>query len=392
MVFFKNCSIDKMTMPTSLPRRFPEVLFPADFTALYQGGFSYAGSPSARGGGSNNVAGVSWPPRDGLASEEDLHRKGRQEEAIRMVRAAVQSRQRSRLNAITGGMAGRRGYQEMEGGCGECGGSGLSGGSFQSEGGFPFAGYGKPKRLQGGVMRTLAGRQAVAKRLTERVAEFNQRDAETFETPGFSNGQQPRAPPNESGVVVEQLGEHLAALSDAMTTGVWDKDTTKEAKGILTALTKVGHLIPQNQITMILRQVEGVLAEIVRTAGAPYPGNAANTPLAQKEKGILRLVYTILERAKTVLDDLSANSNLATDERRMRIGALGQTLARQTEAQRLGRLGGPARGYRAAPVYPGQNAGIFPGGVPVGWQNARNVPNAPFLPPGYNANDLDLFQ
>lgn len=376
-------------MPTSLPRRFPEVRFPAEFTSMYDGGFSYFDGGMS-GGGSNNVAGVSWPPRDGLATVEDLHRKNRQEEALRQVRGMIQSRQRSRINATTGGHPTRGGYQEMEGGCGECGGE-MNGGSFQSEGGFPFAGHGRPRRLHGGVMRTLAGRQFVAKRLSQRVAELNQRDAETFETPGWSNGQQPSAGVSEDGEIVMKLGEHLAALSDAMTTGVWDKDTTKEAKGILSTLTAVGWKIPQNQLTIVLRQIDGALNEIVRAAGAPYPGNARNTPLAQKEKGILRLVYTLLERAKTVIDDLSQNSYLSPGERKSRIGALGQTLQRQTEAQRLGRLRGVNAGYRAPPVVAGQNAGIFPGGAPRGWAPVRNVPNAPPLPPDYEAGDLALF-
>lgn len=376
-----------MTMPTSLPRRFAEVRFPADFTSMYDGGFQYF-SGGAMGAGSNNVAGVSWPPRDGLASTEDLHRKNRQEESIRQVRGMIQSRQRSRINATTGGHPNLAAYQSIEGGCADCE---MSGGGFRDEGAFPFAGHGRPRRLHGGVMRTLAGRQFIAKRLSQRVSELNERDAETFDTPGFSNGQQPSAPISEDGEVVVKLGEHLAALSDAMTTGVWDKDTTKEAKGILSTLTSVGWQIPQNQLTMVLRQIDGALAEIVRTAGAPYPGNARNTPLAQKEKGILRLVYTLLERAKTVIDDLTKNSHLAPGERRSRIGALRQNIQRQTEAQRLGRLRGQNAGYRAPPVVAGQNAGIFPGGAPRGWAPVRNVPNAPPLPPDYEAADLGLF-
>ena len=379
-------------MPTSLPRRYAEVRFPTDFTAQYQGDFQYFpfSTGSMSGGGSGSLAGVSWPPRDGLASPEDLVHKNRQSEAIAMVRAAVQSRQRSRINSTTGGHPSLAAYQGLEGGCGSCGGE-MEGGSFANEGAFPFAGHGRPRRIHGGVMRTLAGRQFIAKRLSQRVGELNQRDAESFDTPGWSSGQQPVSAPTEDGEVVVRLGEHLAALSDAMTTGVWDKEVAKEARGILSTLVAVGHQIPQNQLTMIQRQIEGALNTIVQTAGAPYPGNARNTPLAQKDKGILRLVYVQLERAKTVIDDLSRYSYLSSTERKMRTGALGQSLLRQAEAQRLGRLRGPNAGYRAPPIIPGQNAGIFPGGAPRGWAPAPNVPGAPPLPPGYEASDLDLF-
>jgi hypothetical protein len=368
-------------MPTSRLWERTEVRFPADFTRLYQNGFSYYPSGMS-GGGSGSLAGVSWNPNDALAPGG--HPKGWQEEAIAKVRAEVQSRQRSRINNITGGASGRRAFQELEGGCDDC-----RGGSFHNEGAFVLAGKGK--RIHGGVMRTLAGRQHVAKRLTQRVAEFNKRDAEQFDTPGFSEGGEPSAPPTEDGEVVIQLGEHLAALSDAMTSGVWDKDTTKEARGILSTLQKVGHLIPQNQITMVLRQVDGVISEIVRTAGAPYPGNAANTPLAQKEKGILRLVATILERAKTLLEDLSANSALAPGERKMRTGALRNTLQRQAEAQRLGRVRGVNAGYRAPALPPGRLPGLYAGAPPAGYRQVPGLRNAPALPPGYDLEALDLF-
>ena len=384
-------------MPTSLPRRFPEVRFPAEFTALYDNSFGWApdflsGSGASKGGarpgaaGMNPPVGVAWPPRDGLASAQDIWHKQKQEDAVRMVRGSIQARQSSRI-AHTTGWNQSLAHAEMEGGCGECG---MAGGSFSNEGAQVLAGRGR-RMLLGGVMRTLAGRQHVASRLSKRVEEFNNRDAETFETPFTTGAVPPKEQPTESAQVVVKLGEHLTALSDAMTSGVWDKDTTKEARGILSTLLSIGWAIPQNSLTMTLRQIETALAEIVRTIGAPYPGNAANTMLAQKEKGILRLVYTILERAKSVIEDLAQNSSLSPQERKMRLQALDSQLGIQAEAQRLGRTRGVNRGYRAQPVVAGQNQQIFPGGAPPGWQRVPGVLNAPPLPPGIDARDLALF-
>ena len=379
-----------MTMPTSFPRRYPEVRFPADFTALYQGPFAYVpnGIGTVRGG--NSAAGVSWPPNDGLQDMNDVWHKQKQEERIAQVRAGIQSRQRSRINAITGGHPNLALYQGMEtidshgysGGCGSC-----EGGSFGNEGAQVLAGRGR--RMMGGVMRTLAGRQHVARRLTSRVGEFNAISQSNFQEPWASSGQ-PAGIPTETGNVVIELGEHLTALSDAMTSGVWDKDTTKEARGILNTLLQSGWAIPQNQITMVLRQVTNALSGIQRIAGT------ANLPAQGKDKNILKLIYLILERCRVVLEDLSSVSDRSPEERKLRLDALVPTLGKFTEAQRVARMPGSirpglgARGVRPPPLASGDTQYVFPNQpvAPVGWRGIAGMPGNIPLPEGYDMGNL----
>lgn len=404
-------------MPTSFPRLFPEVRFPYDFTQQYKGSFGYTPSfmdyaaeqavggarrtymedmdthvkPSRKVGFelvdiathvkpmkmSTGILG-GWPPEDGLASERDLVHKGRRTEALQMVRAAVKSREKSRINMITNNVGiGNR----LEGGCADCDG-GAVGSGFRDEGAQVLAGKGR--RLHGGVMRTLAGRQHVAGRLTARINEFNSRNVETFDSP-WPEQQQPRF--SETGDVMVELGEHLTALSDAMTSSVWDKDTTKEARGFLATLVKSGWAIPQNQITLILRQTIGVLSAMEQLAGSP-PG--ANDDI-RKDRRIMRLVFVIMERARLLLEGLSKNSMLSPEERRMYLAAQAQQLARTTEAQRLARA--PNRtGYslEMKPEMGDVPRFLFPvQGVPASWRPKQAGIR---LPADYSAEELGLFE
>ena len=351
-----------MTMPTSLPRRFPEVRFPAEFTALYDGPFQYfGGSRLIHGAGMSVGALGGWPPEDGLADENDLFHKNHRREALQQVRGAIESRIHSRLRQMTGGSRQLR-HQTLEGGCDTCDGGSMLIGVGTIEGAPVLSGRG----LHGGVMRTLAGRQHVARRLTSRIGELNKVDNETWENSWVPPANRREAVTEDEQQVV-LLGEALAALSDAMTSGVWDKDTTKEAKTILSILAQEGHLIPSNQITLILRQLERTLSEL-----QAYTSTRGNS---DKDKRIIRLIFTILERARSVAETLSSNADRSVEERRMVIGALKVPLSLQTEYQRMSRLGGtPLRpfGQPARPYRPGDTRNVFP--VPPG----RRV-----IPPGY---------
>ena len=320
-----------------------------------------------------------WPPEDGFSDELDIEHKRRRQEALQQVRGAIESLQHSRLRQMTGGMR-QQVHAMMEGGCGTCDGGSMLTGVGTIEGAPVLAGRG----LHGGVMRTLAGRQHVARRLTSRISELNAVDAENWES-AWTPPEKTRPALTESDEGLILLGESLTALSDAMTSGVYDKDTTKEAKTILSILAQEGWSIPQNQITMVLRQIERTLSEIQANTSAPG--------LAAKDKNILRLIFTILERARTVLEALSANSDRSPEERKLAIGALRVPLSLQTEYQRMSRLSGtPSRpfGERAPPYVPGDTRNVFPvpngrTRVPRGYNPGQGVPgNVPYpegLPP-----------
>ena len=336
-----------------------------------------------------------WPPEDGFADEHDIEHKNRRREALQQVRGAIESRIHSRWHQMTGG-AKQGTHMLMEndyttrGGCGSCGGSMLTGvGTI--EGAPVLSGRG----LHGGVMRTLAGRQHVARRLTSRISELNRVDAETWEN-SWIPPENRRPPESESDEGLITLGESLAALSDAMTTGVWDKDTTKEAKTILSVLVQEGWSIPQNQLTKVLRQIERTLSELQAVAAStetPTTDNPRFGGLNLKDKNIVRLIFTILERARTVIETLAQNSDRSVEERRLAIGALRTPLSLQTEYQRMSRQPGtPARafGRRAAPYIPGNTRQVFPvpagrQRVPAGYAPGQGVPgNVPYpqnLPP-----------
>jgi len=320
-----------------------------------------------------------WPPDDGLANENDLFHKNHRREALQQVRGAIESLQHSRMRQMTGGGRQKK-HCDIEGGCNTCEGGSMLIGVGTIEGAPVLSGRG----LHGGVMRTLAGRQHVARRLTSRVNELNKVDNETWEN-SWTPPENRREAVTEDEQKVVLLGEALAALSDAMTSGVWDKDTTKEAKVILSLLAQEGHLIPSNQITLILRQIERTLSEL-----QAYVSQTGNS---DKDKRIIRLIYTILERARTVAESLYSNADRSAEERRMVIGALKVPLSLQTEYQRMSRLGGtplrpfgrPARPYKAGdtrnvfPVPTGRR--VVPPGYAPGYGVPGNVPYPEYLPP-----------
>lgn len=339
-----------MTLPTSRLGTRLEVRFPYEFTQQYDMPPAFFGGGVAIGGKKMSVGALGgWPADDGIATENDLFHKNHRAEALQQVRGSIIARENSRLRQLVGLAPS---YNLMAGGCDSCGGSMLTGvGTI--EGAPVLAGSGG--KMVGGVMRTLAGRQYVTSRLTKRIDEHNAVDAATFEENPWSKREE-QQPLSETGRVVVELGEHLAALSDAMTSGVFDKDTTSEAKDIVNTLVQSGWAIPQNQITMIMRQVIGALSEFQAYVSSPK--------LSAKDKNIIRLIFVLLERARELLKVLTKASSLSPVERKQALEAYSAVITSQSaEAQRRTRVRGRtgARfGERVAPIEEQDTRQVFP--------------------------------
>ena len=332
-----------MTMPSSLPRMYPEIRFPADFTARYEAPLQFF--PSGDGGMSGGSWMITpWPPEDGFADDNQIYHKSKNGEVAAMVNEVIRSRQKSRINQMT-----HSAMIQGHGGCMECEGGARYGGTPTTiEGAQVLSGRG----LHGGVMRTLAGRQFVASRLSSRVNELNERDAVAMNQP--YEMPQPEAL-TENDEIVVRLGEDIDIVNDAFATGNIESETVSAARGILKNLTKAGWSIPQNLITTVLRNVDDMMATSVQVLGAVNPQFVLN---ADRKKR-LRMIFNILERCRLALDVLTASSDLSPQERQMALGSLeGESMLRQSQLARIParrRLGYIPRGM-AGEVYPYQGA------------------------------------
>jgi hypothetical protein len=342
-----------MTMPTSLPRRFMEVRFPADFVAQYttplsyfnegsRGGSAVMANPSTSSTPGFGIYAPGYMPEDGFETSNQIWHKQKALDRANQVATQVRNLQIQRMNQMT-----HMPYSQMAGSGDEmCGGARYGGTPTTIEGARVLAGRG----LRGGVMRTLAGHQYVEGRLKSRVNELNIRDAVAGE---IAMPQIPKSQPaSEDDNSVKSLGEFMDILDDSFTSGAIESDTVVAARGVLNNLLKVGWRIPQNLLTPLLRQVNEMLNNINQVSGATQQAYALN---AEKKKR-LRTVFLILERSRTVLEDLSQNSDLSPEERRMRLGALQGALQQQVQAQSA-RI---PRNRAVPPLQPGLQNEVFP--------------------------------
>jgi len=343
-------------MPTSFPRAYPEVRFPAEFTALYvtpPAFFGYSPLGGVSGGSGGNPDGLEWPPDDGFANVNELYHKSKALDSVRQVAQHVRNLQLQRLNQMTGQpqwqMANTADEQAFLAGQSLVHGSGRfssSPGTGTIEGAPVLSGRG----LRGGVMRTQAGRQHVSQRLSARVNELNVRDAVA------ANQQAPEVPqkaPMENASSIEAIGEFLDILSDNFTSGAIDSEAVQASRGLLKNLTKSGHLIPQNLITPILRQVDRMLSNVEAVANSVTP---AFMPSAERSKR-LRTIFQVLERCRSVLDELSRSSDLSAQERRMALDALAVPLQQQVTAQEARR---PRSLPQPLPLARGETGYVYP--------------------------------
>ncbi len=338
-------------MPTSFPRAYPEVRFPAEFTELYHTPLAYFGHPPSYGAGVST--GVEWPPVDGFANDNDLYHKSKALDAVRQVGQHVRNLQLQRMNQMTGQpqwqMANTADEQAFLAGQSQVHGSGRfssSPGTGTIEGAPVLSGRG----LRGGVMRTQAGRQYVSQRLTARINELNTRDAVA------ANQEAPEVPqkaPMENSSSVEAIGEFLDILSDNFTSGAIDSEAVQASRGLLKNLLKSGYMIPQNLITPILRQVERMMSSVEAVANSVSP---AFMPSAERSKR-LRTIFQVLERCRSVLDELSRSSDLSPQERQMALASLQGPLQQQVMAQEARR---PRSLPQALPLARGETGYVYP--------------------------------
>jgi len=344
-----------MTMPTSLPHRFMEVRFPADFTAQYVAPLAWfpgaSDVPSMSGGGvsiygrpGHGMYAPEWPPNDGFQNDNQIWHKQKGLDRLNQVATQVRNLQIQRMNQMT-----HMPYSVMAGGCDECTGGARYGGTPTTiEGARVLAGRG----LRGGVMRTLAGRQHVERRLAARVGELDLRDAVAEQMPFPSAPKE--AGLTEDDTTLKSLGEYMDILDDSFTSAAIETDTVAAARGVLSTLLKVGWRIPQNLITPTLRQVNEMLNAVNQVAGATNP----QTVLTAEKKKRLRTVFQVLERARTVLKELSAKSDLSPQERRMATQALAGELQGQVASQRA-RIP-PQRNPQTGAIVPPQPGQVYP--------------------------------
>jgi len=321
---------------------YPEIRFPADFTAYYTTPLSFfpSGDGGMVGGASTSWVITPWPPEDGFADDNQIYHKSKNGEIAAQMDEIKRSRQRARINQMTHGA-----MLQNHGGCMECEGGARYGGTPTTIEGAPvLAGRG----LHGGVMRTLAGRQFVASRLSSRINELNERDAVAQNQPY----EEPQPEPlTENDEIVVQLGEDIDIVNDAFGTGNIESETVAAARSLLKNLTKAGWSIPQNLITTVLRNVDDMLATTVQVLGTANPQFVLN---ADRKKR-LRMIFNILERCRLVLDALTASSDLSPQERQMALGSLqGETMLRQSQLARIPapRIHRHIRRGMAGDVYP----------------------------------------
>lgn len=346
-----------MTLPSHLVKN--PVRFPYDFSQRYNRPFAYY-SGGMRGG----VGGDEWPNRDGLTPETIAHRNWA-EQAAEEVAERIRQKALQRVNQVT--YRGRRQFAlgEMEGGA-------RYGGSPTTIEGAPvLAGR---ARLIGGVMRTQAGQQFLKSRLTARIRELNRIDA-------LRSGTQLEPLPERDAVLteddsyVEQLGEFLDAISDAVATANFTKETVSAAQGLEKSLKRVGWRIPQNSITNMLRDVIEMLSELNRSYRVGISGRVAQSEfqLSAERRKNLRQTYLVLERARALLEYLTTKSDLSVEERKLALEAFKSPRRAMVASQRRN-LPGRRTEYRAEdyePIYarPGFGEGddedaIFYGAAP----------------------------
>ena len=319
-----------MTLPTSFPRRFPEVRFPYEFTELYNVPLKYFDSPTAGMG--------IGAPFDGI-TENTLYHKHKHADELKRVQERVLGNVRRRIYQETG-QAQHRKRAVISGGCRSCREPDWSGGAHKGwqdvpttiEGAEVLAG----SAMRGGVMRTEAGAQFLRERLTARVAEL---DTVSPEVAGVGDANpMGETEPSEDDTAVEKLGEYLDGILDSVATGYFDGGSTSFSRGFLSMLLKIGWRIPANQLVKLQRNVDDTIVELT----AALSNKKQTYALTADKKKIVRTMLTVLERARSTIKELVSKSDLSPRERKMVLQnykpKLKQQLAAQVESQIPGRL------------------------------------------------------
>lgn len=319
-----------MTLPTSFPRRYPEVRFPYEFTELYNVPLKWFDTPTMGMG--------IGAPFDGI-TENTLYHKNKHEDELKQVQERVLGDVRRRIYQETG-QAQHSKRKVISGGCRSCGDPDWSGGSHKGwtdvpttiEGARVLCGRG----MQGGVMRTEAGAQYLRERLTARVAEL---DTVSPEVAGVGDANPTdEKEPSEDDMAVEKLGEYLDGILDSVATGYFDGGSTTFSRGFLSTLLKIGWRIPANQLVNVQRNIDDTIVELT---GA-LSNKKQTYALDANKKKIVRTMLTVMERARSTIKELVSKSDLSPRERKMALNAykpkLKQQLAAQVESQVPGRL------------------------------------------------------
>ena len=334
-------------MPTSPLWDRVEVRFPSEFTARYMTPLAFFGAPPSVFGGA--VDGVEWPPNDGFANDNDLFHKQKQRESVEEVARAVRNRQVQRINQMT-----HNGREVMGATRDEMdyisGGARYGGTPTTIEGAPVLAGRG----LRGGVMRTQAGRQYVVSRLQSRVGELNAREALAQQVPMVPEATQEV---KEGADEMEAIGEYLDILDDNFTSGAIDSEAVAAARGLLKNVSRVGHMVPQNLITPLLRQVVDMLSNVEAISRMPRYGAYTAYGLSGERSKRLRTIFQILERVRTALEALSAVSDLSPRERQQAMIASLPELRQQVASQQARK---PRILRPAPPLERGQTGNMYP--------------------------------
>ena len=368
-------------MPTSFPRAFPEVRFPAEFEALYNKPKQYFDS------GMKYDHGVGIGPTfEGITDNTQYHIQ-KQAEARAQVENAMKTNAVRRLNQITG--KAQRAYENsvvartaLLQGSGMPGNSSPPFGAGTIEGAPVLAGRG----LAGGVMRTQAGQQFLKQALKKREEDFNRIDLARLNLLQ-ENPQEPVASLSADDEQVEQLGNLIDGIQDSIGSGNLD-DGVAMADRLLKTLLSIGWKLTQQNITGMLRDVATIRQELYEyVRGVPAGANPG-------EQRRIRAMGLKMERVGILLRELTSASTLSPNDRKLRLSALKPRLRKVTQAQLQASQEArfPARQAPGAVVgYPGI-LNINPPGAPPRLRRiprgqvfagpAPFAPGAPFLQPG----------
>jgi hypothetical protein len=297
-------------MPTSFPRWFPEVRFPYEFTALYDKPLAYfEDKPQGFQG-----AGVG-APFDGI-SENTVYHRYKHDEMLRGVQGKILSDVSRRIKQITGQSNRQVAHQKLEESGMLSGGVGSDAHSTgQIEGANVLAGRG---RLNGGVMRSQAGKQYLQRRLTSRIQELN-RIGDLSQ--GFPIAINRDVDYTEEDKAVMSVGEHLDAIVDVVNESAkLGSDSVKDSRGYVSALKEIGWRFPQNALTVMIREV-GVAINALNG----YMNSGKGQAFRAESNLNAKVILNNLKKGLKLLEYLTTKSTLSPKERKMALASYTHT-------------------------------------------------------------------
>jgi len=319
-----------MTLPTSFPRRFPEVRFPFEFSELYGDASRMYFNDAPMTGGAHQKFGNPF----GGETVNTMYHARKHEDSNRMVGAQIVTDRvkdfQQLTNAHNSAINRQINTESVRGGCHTCEDyKDMRGGLMNMmspstiEGANVLAGRG----MRGGVMRTQAGAQYLQKRLTERISELDTVSSGVLGVGEEDTGDSDKITEDED--VLISLGEHLDNILDGVATGNIDSSTVNSSRAFLSGLLKTGWMIPSNQLVSVLRNVDETIQELQASLGNKAP----TYQLTADKKKVARQSLTVLERAKSVVDQLVKKSYLSPSERKMVLSSFRPKLKQQLQAQ-----------------------------------------------------------